>query len=94
MKRHYNWQEWGKRRALQHMMNRAVEEMTIKGLTEEVLATTNPFSRLFGPREPFVSREMRIPIQYKSAEPQCAHDSPNLVSIKYVQVPVVKEEHS
>lgn len=71
MKRHKNWQEWGKRRAAQHQMAR-----TINPLLNEICDSffrRDPILNLFqsnrGQRTPFFSgSEMRIPLQFQESK--------------------------
>lgn len=73
MKRHKNWQEWGRRRAAQHQMAR-----TITLLLDEIcdsLFRRDPILNIFqsshGQRAPFFSgSEMRIPLQFDHSKEQ------------------------
>lgn len=68
MKRHKNWQEWGKRRALQHvmselsvrLMNECIDEMFRKNPIWDLIKSKNSYL-------PFASGgTMRIPLQYQN----------------------------
>lgn len=71
MKRHKNWQEWGRRRALQHQTSRAAMEFMNYSIAEFYRRAPiwDLLQSKHGHKTPFFGgSEMRISVQYGTTE--------------------------
>ena len=97
MKRHNNWQEWGRKRAAEHQLQRSMDAIysDINRLVEQMYER-DPVWRFVSRPNPMPfhgGTEMRIPFQYTAVKPDPVDDKWERVELKFASTYSVEEDH-